>query len=347
MSTEDYLNNAPESDFVGKRREEHIAKLRMEECIAGAPLELYQKIRAILIHCNHFDDEALTYDEAVVKIRELVEQKEQERLAQAGDDQQYLFHLEAVRALEGKHYWLRVKFIRPTLHGDEIHAQTDSGKNIYPLRSDLVPTEAAVSVASYASALKKMESEIRNLVLVFKLTKEDLAERNGAEKMREAILNRLSVGGIALPECLYKSQHNLGFRCPSCGVIELDRICKICGKQESQHQPSAGVNRITAHQFFPKEIDMNDNPNKIVAGTGKPKPSVGRIVHFVVKSGRHLPAIITDVFEVQETVNICVFWDIKAAGVAAAGLGLTDGWAEVKQDENSKEPGTWHWPEIV
>lgn len=68
----------------------------MEECIAGAPLELYQKIRAILIHCNHWDDEAVTYDEAVLKIRELVkaENVKQERLAQAGDDQQYLFHVE-------------------------------------------------------------------------------------------------------------------------------------------------------------------------------------------------------------------------------------------------------------
>ena len=44
----------------------------LSEHISGAPLELYKQIRAILIRCNRFTDDPITYAEAVNNISGLM-----------------------------------------------------------------------------------------------------------------------------------------------------------------------------------------------------------------------------------------------------------------------------------
>jgi len=73
------------------------------------------------------------------------------------------------------------------------------------------------------------------------------------------------------------------------------------------------------------------------------KPSVGRIVHYVLHEGRHLPAIITDVNETEDTVNLFVFWD----PLVPRRYDLEKGAVDCKFDKNSVTTGTWHWPERV
>lgn len=73
------------------------------------------------------------------------------------------------------------------------------------------------------------------------------------------------------------------------------------------------------------------------------KPTVGRIVHYVLETGRHLPAIITDCSESDETVNLFVFWDARVPQRYDFEKGVID----CKQDEKEKVPSTWHWPERV
>ncbi len=85
------------------------------------------------------------------------------------------------------------------------------------------------------------------------------------------------------------------------------------------------------------------------------KPSIGRIVHFVLPdssryAGEHRPAIIVKVWDTNpkpdSMVQLQVFTD-----------GLNDGelyknglyWATSVHyaDPSEKEPATWHWPERV
>ena len=81
------------------------------------------------------------------------------------------------------------------------------------------------------------------------------------------------------------------------------------------------------------------------------KPSVGRIVHYVLPSGQvgaHRPAIVVHVwpggsgnpYPDGETVQLQVFMD-----------GSNDWyftsihWATSVTHDEGKAPGTWHWPE--
>ena len=76
------------------------------------------------------------------------------------------------------------------------------------------------------------------------------------------------------------------------------------------------------------------------------KPSVGRIVHYVLKNGQHRPAIVVrnwadeGVYVKEMGVNLYVFTD-----------GVNDrpeygtAWAPSVMFSDAKEEGTWHWPE--
>lgn len=89
-----------------------------------------------------------------------------------------------------------------------------------------------------------------------------------------------------------------------------------------------------------------EDPASLPLGVGKssprpaPKPSVGRIVHYVSygsadgthKSG-HKAAMITDV-RADGTVALTVF--------NCKGMFFNE---DVRQDEEAQAPGTWHWPE--
>lgn len=71
--------------------------------------------------------------------------------------------------------------------------------------------------------------------------------------------------------------------------------------------------------------------------------SIGRIVHYVATIRvddndviEHRPAIVLKVYE-NEVVDLYVF--------SADGLNVIS--SSISQDEETKESGTWHWPEVV
>ncbi|MVN86819.1 hypothetical protein GO986_08590 [Deinococcus sp. HMF7620] len=91
------------------------------------------------------------------------------------------------------------------------------------------------------------------------------------------------------------------------------------------------------------------------------KPSIGRIVHVVLASGAHRPATVVNAFD-NDRPNVAVFLDVtndlghsvhteegadifpesSAAFVRIGGVAQLD---SVPHDEDTKAPGTWHWPE--
>lgn len=85
------------------------------------------------------------------------------------------------------------------------------------------------------------------------------------------------------------------------------------------------------------------------------KPSVGRIVHYVLPpnaehlhaeaAGQHRPATVVRTWPDYARINLRVF----LGGTNDAPHGHLIGgqlWASsVAQDEDTKAPGTWHWPE--
>lgn len=97
------------------------------------------------------------------------------------------------------------------------------------------------------------------------------------------------------------------------------------------------------------------------------KPTIGRIVHFVLANGQHRAATVVNAWDTlgdQGRANLTVHLDQsndvqtsqagdgqyvakfdlipEGAGCRANGT-LAVGSAE--QDEDTKAPGTWHWPE--
>lgn len=87
------------------------------------------------------------------------------------------------------------------------------------------------------------------------------------------------------------------------------------------------------------------------------KPSSGRVVHYVLPKtingiemtdyavGQHRPAFVVRTWPDMPLINLQVFLD----GGNDAPHGHVIGgqlWAtSVRQDETTKAPGTWHWPE--
>lgn len=77
------------------------------------------------------------------------------------------------------------------------------------------------------------------------------------------------------------------------------------------------------------------------------KPTVGRIVHFVLDEGKHAgehrPAIVVRVWS-DDLINIEVFTDGENDGY---GQSLRDNivWQTSVRRDDSHRPHTWHWPE--
>jgi len=85
---------------------------------------------------------------------------------------------------------------------------------------------------------------------------------------------------------------------------------------------------------------------------GRIVPSVGRIVHYVMPSGEHRPAIIVQVWEPESgLVNLQVFTDGPNDDMSLGITGPNDNWrGSVPQyhgDPLSAPQNTWHWPERV
>ncbi len=82
-------------------------------------------------------------------------------------------------------------------------------------------------------------------------------------------------------------------------------------------------------------------------------PSIGRIVHFVLPSGEHRPAIIVRIWDLVPTERSCVQLQVFVDGSNDA-ADLYDGeravlppvnavWrTSVRQDPSGQTPGTWH-----
>ena len=74
-----------------------------------------------------------------------------------------------------------------------------------------------------------------------------------------------------------------------------------------------------------------------------PKPTTGRMVHFVMPNGKHRPAIVVEPWGGLGAVNLQVFPDGSNDG---AGVANVEWRTSVKYDNSeTPEPGTWHWPE--
>lgn len=74
-----------------------------------------------------------------------------------------------------------------------------------------------------------------------------------------------------------------------------------------------------------------------------PKPSISRMVHFVMDTGKnigaHRPAIITNVITDDGVCALSVMPDAARDGV---GFILV---TSSTMHSEAKRPGTWHWPE--
>ncbi len=98
-----------------------------------------------------------------------------------------------------------------------------------------------------------------------------------------------------------------------------------------------------------KEIEPPRGENAKAEIIQMPKPSLGRIVHFVLaegeRRGEHRAAIITSVWSLS-AINLQVFRDQAddTPGYASVEAMPTLRCLLVRHDEN-KAPGTWHWPE--
>lgn len=70
----------------------------------------------------------------------------------------------------------------------------------------------------------------------------------------------------------------------------------------------------------------------------------GRVAHYVAYNDRHLAAMVTGAGDEEDTADLVVFTNMKnVAGVKNGGIQFH---FNVAYSE-SKEPGTWHWPERV
>lgn len=73
-------------------------------------------------------------------------------------------------------------------------------------------------------------------------------------------------------------------------------------------------------------------------------PSIGRIVHYVIQNGQHRAAVVVNYWpNDDQRANLTVFVDQMNDKEFAPNGNLAVGSA--KQDEETKAPGTWHWPE--
>ncbi|GGO19555.1 hypothetical protein [Deinococcus humi] len=102
------------------------------------------------------------------------------------------------------------------------------------------------------------------------------------------------------------------------------------------------------------------------------RPTIGRIVHFVLANGQHRAAMVTNAWDSPsdhpDHCNLTVFLDQSNdlevhrdalganivrvyaknnlhAGIASDLNNGTLAAGSVRQDEADKAPGTWHWPE--
>ena len=95
------------------------------------------------------------------------------------------------------------------------------------------------------------------------------------------------------------------------------------------------------------------------------KPTIGRIVHFVLAGGQHRAALVVNTESDSTNTNLKVELDMhrdmsfglhdgkpeplpSVRGERIGGQYYGDGvlhLTSIRQDEDNHAPGTWHWPE--
>lgn len=79
------------------------------------------------------------------------------------------------------------------------------------------------------------------------------------------------------------------------------------------------------------------------------KPSIGRIVHYVLtqgpNKGAHRPAIIVHVWPDSEDVGLQIFTNSDTDGIHGDEHWPIEWEPVVSKDETAERVGTWHWPE--
>ena len=81
--------------------------------------------------------------------------------------------------------------------------------------------------------------------------------------------------------------------------------------------------------------------------------SIGRVVHFVLSSGEHRPALVTNCWDndtaplgYANIASLTVFLDMANDVLPPNGLPFIF-MTSVQHDEDVKASQTWHWPEVV
>ena len=80
------------------------------------------------------------------------------------------------------------------------------------------------------------------------------------------------------------------------------------------------------------------------------RPSVGRIVHFALSEKEVCAAVVVGGpwDEEQWLVNLQLLPDSDLEGIYNQAVAARDRWrTSVAYDEESRKPGTWHWPDRV
>lgn len=100
-------------------------------------------------------------------------------------------------------------------------------------------------------------------------------------------------------------------------------------------------------------------PKERAATSIPQKPSIGRVVHYVMefgsRAGEHRPAIIIDHFRegsvpvTDERVQLVVFVDRYNDGIPDGPNSFANvlSRSAIVHDEKGRNLGTWHWPEFV
>lgn len=128
-------------------------------------------------------------------------------------------------------------------------------------------------------------------------------------------------------------------------------------EEAAPQEPTPEPIQTTEPVVAPEQGPITELPVPMPAPKAPEKPSVGRIVHYVLKSGRsagqHRPMLVVNVFSQTSAqyVNAQVFLDgandFGSEFQQYEGNNSNQAWATSVPYSAEQLPGTWHWPERV
>jgi hypothetical protein len=90
--------------------------------------------------------------------------------------------------------------------------------------------------------------------------------------------------------------------------------------------------RDPAPGYVPPEPEQKPAPKNEPPSPANGKPSIGRIVHYIIPDGQHRPAVIVTTGKDGETLRVLT---LLADAIASEEVTASQG----------EEAGNWHWPE--